>query len=1148
MDRSCCRLLAVVLVMSTVTLVAGAAEIIRFGMKERLGITQLPQVLTFTRELPRGRLASASSAALRTSAGEPVVAQFKALATWDDGSIRRLEIALVAGLEAGQAHEWIVEDGAGAAADETLTLTRQGGEIVLASPLAGVRIPELSQEFETPQPPEQVPPPFMQVRGVGDWYGQAGLQGEVFVKSRQVQVIDDGPIYKRVAVQYTFADSSLYIVEIRLGRDEPLIRIDERFSMNFTEPTGATFVFDLAAGLAPDMAVQPQAFRGAQLAGVGSLWDLRPWHGDLFPVDYRRTAVWTELSPWTAHQSQTLHTAYYNSKPDGDMIGFVLTAPERWRHIAYDVLPGHSWLMVQNPHQFFTFRRLKNVPIVMTDGGRLEARFPLFTGSRQWAILISRDFPRTESVTVGTGANATEKTVNSAPRSWFSREAVRYSRNDINRLKDWVLEWEAAPADRYPVLYAPRDSYESRRIAYNGWYGADKLPPLDDPKVATKLTQLALDISRTTVERMLVNPGPPHHIATPVFQSCNMADMAFAFGELTEDEAALLRARLAFMAYMLSWRGYWSPEDGNAANPNMSSFCYDAVGLVGLLLPNHPESAAWIARCTTQIDREFDHWLSPDGAWIENPHYVMAAMTEHTMLVAALRHNGIRDYYSDPRMSRFLRHYLDLQTPPEPMMNNQRFVVQIGNAYPGETIYEFGMWAKGIKDVDPELAANLMWMFHEHGYGTAEHQKGKKFWRGGAGIHHWFCVPQGLPAYSEMLFYDPEIEPRAPTRGGGAYEGFGVIMEAHAGTGRETKLYFREGQTYSHYDADQGSIVLYGKGAPLVLDHGYGEFHPWLHNRISVNHLYDESLGHVTSHLVGQGGSMALGDIVLDTLSEREYAGVKQWPMAPEPIAGRNTATAWQRRIAMMTDPDPAGANYIAMRDRIRGELPTEWTLWVHGDVQEYTANPLRVTGHAGVDMLLYVLDPDAGQASSAEVEFRGKYNRPSSLIHYARPAGRGLLSILYPILPDQEAPTVAPLPDLAGFTLRLGDRLDWLFMPEDPRHLAVEGFEVDGAFASVSRRADGTHIMLERNTRLTLPELTVHANLPVELHLRATVIDGFVPSTMAAAAIYLQGPIAARAQALTIDGEPASLVTDEAGFRLQLPPGPHSWQLTLRP
>ena len=169
-----------------------------------------------------------------------------------------------------------------------------------------------------------------------------------------------------------------------------------------------------------------------------------------------------------------------------------------------------------------------------------------------------------------------------------------------------MLEWPQDAAVVYPHLDATKAEYEARRGPFNTWYGQELIPSLDDKALLARIRDVVLKTADETVQRMLVNPEPPHHITQGIYLVANLADLVLGTGVLTSEQEASLRAQLAFMAYVLNWRGYWAPEKGYAANPNMSSFTYDGVGLLGMLLLDHPESQTWISACTTRLAR-VDH-------------------------------------------------------------------------------------------------------------------------------------------------------------------------------------------------------------------------------------------------------------------------------------------------------------------------------------------------------------------------------------------------------------------------------------------------------------------------------------------------------------------------------------------------------------
>jgi hypothetical protein len=1132
------------------TTAASAAELGQIQLNEYLGATFAPQALHYRLEIPHGRIKDIARCGLRDTAGQPVLAQFMSMDSWEDGSIRHLEVSFVSGLHPHERKTYTLDDSGPAAHDDgLLQVVTDGDDIVFSSPLVAVKIPSQTVVYPDGTRAHSVPAPIRQVRGKAKWYGRGWLDADMDVKERAMKVIEDGPICKKAAVEYTFANGETYVVEITLNRGEELVRVKEDFSLPFADPSRCEFNFDLAAGLHPDKSVCAQSFPlGPTVKGVGSAWDLEPYMGDMFPIRYDEDAIFGELTPWTVFVNQWVHFACYSSPTGGDMLGIINTAPDKWDHIAYSMLPGESWKLVQNPHAFFTFRRAKNVPVTMGTNKSLVVHFRLHTGHREWAFFVSDAFPRTTEMIEGTGDKAVTKTNHAAPRDFFKQKTRDYCLNNLDRLKDYVLEWPQDAAVVYPHLYATKAEYEARRGPFNTWYGKELIPSLNDKVILARIRDVLLKTADETVQRMLVNPEPPHHITQNIYRAANLADLVLGTGVLTSEQEASLRAQLAFMAYVLNWRGYWAPEKGYAANPNMSSFTYDGVGLLGMLLLDHPESPTWISACTTQLDRELENWASADGAWIESIHYTLAAWNEHAMSIGALKHLGIKDYYRHPKTRKFLKYYLAMQTPPDPEFNRQRGLVQIGNSYMFETVDDLAMWARGMAEVDPVLAANLVWMWKEHGYGNEAEMQGKKFLGYGASHAIWWGQNLGLPPYYEVALKDHTLQPvpLAPSTGE-KYCGFGAVLQSHVPGEKETKLFFREGQTYSHWDMDQGSFVLWAKGAPLCMDHGYGEYHPWFHNKINVNHMWDDTLGDITSYFAGIGGGLIQGDVIIDTLKLREHAGVKAWPMSPEPIQGRSMTTPWTRRVLFLNDEDPDGPNYFVIRDVIRGELPSEWTLWVYGDIASFETTPIVAKGKFGVDLLVYLLDQDKGNVSTGAVELPLD-RRKQTLIHLRRPAGRGVLAVLFPTLSDQPAPQVTVLPDGAGAKVEVPGRTDWIFLPEQRASLTADGIELSGIAGSFSQRGAGRHYMIEHRTRLSAEGLGVACNFPVDLIVSGNTIKGRCNALDAVPVLTLTGPVAQRAKSVTIASDTTkSLTFTEGGVQISLPLGDTTFEILLQ-
>jgi hypothetical protein len=1167
-----CLAFAVIAVLGITTPPTNAAVLAKIEIREHLGFAYAPQPVHVTVALAQGVARDIARCALKDADGHPVLAQFKPLDNWDDGSLRHVRISFLTVLEPYAARNYTLDDSAQAPPDDgALQITRRKDAIVLSSPLVAVEIPALSGSFAAnAAQPVECPPPINRIRGRRSWFGHGRivLDSSFRLQKRSVDIAEDGPILKRAMVTSEFVKGSqmntfvgetcLHAVEVTLCRGEELVRVKESFSFPFTDLAPSEFAFDFYPGLEPDTSVcRPVYSATGPMWDVGSLWDLRPYEGPLFPIRYDRDDMLGVLTPWAVSPQQWSHFACYRERAgaDADLAGIMITAPERWDHIAY-MSPDDSWKLVQNPHAFFTLKQVKDVRISIGRDKSLVAHFPLTTGLREWAFFAGGPFPRTTTREEKIGDQTETRVNRAAPRDFFKAKANHYAFRPLDRIKDWALAWPENPQTTYPRLYYTRAEFDARREKLNLWDPARKVPPLDDPAARQKLKEAVLKLADETVQRMAVNPGPPHHIASSVYAAANLADLLLGSGALTPEERARLRAKLAFMAYMMNWRGYWAPELGYAANPNMTSFCYDAVGLVGLLLADHPESENWIRACTTELDRELANWVSDDGAQIESLGYTRAAWHEHSMLMTALKHAGLRDYFRHPRAQQFFRYYFIVQTPPHPERGYQRTLAIIGNVFGLQAVDEFNVWARGLTDVDFALAGALQWMWKEFGFGTTAEMQGKTLYRSsGADYGYWFGAFLGLPPYKDIALNDPFVQPLAPKESdlllGGRFRGFGAVLNAHFGGRKETKLYLREGAYYSHWDADQGGIVFWGKGAPLVLDHGYGEFHPWFHSRVNVNHMYDDDLGEVTACFAGEGGAWLQGDMSLARLSLKEHAWIKEWPFKPEPLNGRSLRTDWRRRIVFMKDADPDGPNYLVLRDAVRGELPTEWVLWANGAVADLQATPIRAKGKYGVDLLVYLLDPDRGRVNTGRLDLSQappSDPRPQqTLIHLLRPPGCGTLAVLYPALPQEALPQVARLKDGQAVKLAAGARTDWVFVPDSPDVIEADGIRFEGRTGSFSKRKEGLHYMADRQSSLAAEGLTAACTAPFELLVQDNWIQGRTAGDDTAPLLLLSGPVAARMVELTSTGHAKPLVPEQGSIRLVLPAGNTAFTIKLR-
>lgn len=111
------------------------AEPTTITISETAGLRRFGYPVTASLETPRGGLANAEAARLLDAAGQEVPAQFTAMSTWNDGSVRKLDVDFVSNLAPLESQSFRVETDASPrpALSKGLTVTEIAEEIIVSS-------------------------------------------------------------------------------------------------------------------------------------------------------------------------------------------------------------------------------------------------------------------------------------------------------------------------------------------------------------------------------------------------------------------------------------------------------------------------------------------------------------------------------------------------------------------------------------------------------------------------------------------------------------------------------------------------------------------------------------------------------------------------------------------------------------------------------------------------------------------------------------------------------------------------------------------------------------------------------------------------------------------------------------------------------
>ena len=849
----------------------------------------------------------------------------------------------------------------------------------------------------------------------------------------QVRVLANGPVFAEVESEYRLAGDGFWRLRFRVIAGEPVVLVDEAFS----GPAGSMYRFRLGAGWEPD-----HLFWRKEQAGATNA--LRDWSGEnIFLLE-----PWLE---WWRSMCGNWLAAYWEGGPDLLAVG--LREPACW------VEPGKT-------------KWDTRVDVAKTGIG-LE--FQLRGFQRNWMLM---SLPKDDAL----------KPIKDAaplPQQYL----IKHSDVPLDQIKDYVLEWPDAGLDHPRLYVSPAELarfHQHLKVETNLLSRlrrtTPKQSPLDDYVAYTlatgdhdlreKLARFAVAELQGCVDlftRQMQHPTPgslPHQKYDKVVPTLNALDAVLAPGVLPPEDRARVRAQLAYLGYTLAAPAFHSPERGYSANPNMTTSVRCMSGLIACLIPDHPEARTWAQLGFREMANELDTWTGSNGGWLEAPHYATVSLDALVALALALRQTPFTDtdWAHHPKLKAAIRWLACISSPRDARLGGQRHLPEIGNTYTGERTCLPGWIARIWRDKDPAFASQMQWMWQEEG----------SFNKPGIG-----GLYPGLMGYSALMF-DPSIPAEAPAWGSEWFPEAGAVFRAHFPGDHETYLHYIQGRLHQHYDYDEGSFILWGKGQPLCEDFGYyGRAAAADHNRVA--YASDEGLGSE-----GKVSEFVAGERLDYLHGERPN---------------------WHRQVLFIKDRDPLGPNYFVIRDTlgnahaqgVRGLLPSplrpgpDWRVWIATDTipgssapprstinsnnyQPSTINPsapLRVPGRFGVDLVVYFTDTSSGALSTEELSrttgasgFKSPVTTQHSL-HLRLGENATVMAVLYPVTRTQTTPKFTRLANGRAVRIESSYGSDYAFLGLEPFDFQQGDLSFRGQAGAVQLRPDGAHPSLAGKGRM---------------------------------------------------------------------------------
>ena len=647
----------------------------------------------------------------------------------------------------------------------------------------------------------------------------------------------------------------------------------------------------------------------------------------------------------------------------------------------------------------------------------------------------------------------------------------KWGETPLDKVKDWVLDWGDVP-------YGPGRKYEQADIGRG---------------------------TMTYFAEQFLRGGQKWH-ETYIHQhqcwtgECDAWEQyRKAVEAMKEPQLLSARAGAAFTMYKQTDQDYWPSKNWiGPANPNMI-FMGNAATLMGALaIHDHPKAKEWAAVGLKAVKANLFRSTSVDGAWIECPGYDGAGAQPILRAALDLHRTGLGDLLSDGHLLKVCMYHANLVTPPDPRTSdNGRHLPEYGDSW-GYHRDKLGPRPTYWKRLVPILK-------HSH-----PREMGQILWALGEKEGPVPIVP--IDGKSRWV------------------RGFGSVFRHGFDTPHESYLAIHQNSFgYGHYHFDLGSLYFFGKGAPLVTDwpscYSPQIKEAWMHNTVSVARMARFAYR-------GRVKNAALLPRVDYTRSRVYYD--RQFPprdgAVDDGVVGDLPDHCWQRQVLFVKSPDPAKATYLVVRDAVKDERFTEWSLWTLSRKLRLRKRHADVEGLFGVDLTVHFFigpdempstelfgfqelapaldrttvptpddrndgedtepldleedeeEPRERDLNVREVVTKPKYLVQQNVVRMKCPKGGQYGAVIYPRRPKEQVPKIAEGPE-GSVTVSVGDVSETALLYPSVRKVQVGDISFHGRAAVVSRAGPRVELhLLEGQSLKTANGLGIQGDGPVSL------------------------------------------------------------------
>jgi len=945
--------------------------------------------------------------------------------------------------------------------------------------LFGVRLAG-QKRFDSPVEAATVPGPLRGFKGPdGVWRTTSRFVTEAKVLGWKAELLEQGPLWKLYRVRFQFDGDRFYDLDLKMVVDHPYAYVTERNNFRlriaelpcpWSDPSGHMAhgksytrwaVADqlrilMKENFDPDICYTPETFC------YGFAQD---------PMKHDEVKVWTAVRPVFPSVDAAWLGTYSTDEKKNDLIAIVGRDAAHWEYPDSSINPRHLTPGVNAEIHF-----------VDEPGEGAYYRIPVARAVRHWLLAVGDKREWTKLQYPGSRETG---------YPYLAHLRTKVCDLPLDKVKEWHLDWEQKLPGQPRLFFSPDQAEALRKrieahepfkphlpqvkTILTGEGGAKTVGGVG-AHTGGNMVDLLFRVGYSGFVQSISIVRPMRGVAEALDHNARTLDPA---------QVAKTRREMAFLTSVVTDGDYWQyawNRERTSYLPNFGSDLYLAVGLMALVLPDHPNSKQWLQYALGELDKEFTFYISPDGVGEENiANYYLWTWRQLTVLLGALKHNGIFDAAKHPRYQAACRFWIEILTPPQPKLaayaatepikpeERLRRVPPFGDhGFSNNECLEHGGQVGILKDANPQLAGESAWA-----------------WRQACGARpatHMGAIPH-------VLIADPTVAPRVPVLASRRLGGFGAVLRNHFPSDKETFLAIKASRIYSHHHPDEGGIHLFGRGVPIILDALHGrdyyreEWHPIITFADGKTHRRGE---------VAEFWSSPLADFVA--------ADIPVGPFLPGPPEPGMTLGGSRREVLLVKSPTLDVPDYFVLQDFIYGPAASQINLpafcgkpqvGAGGQANRVLLPPIDSPNY-GVATDLVFLAPAKPDVAVSPIT-KGEGGENAWAVSARQPAGKHWAVIIYPRDKGMAPPAVDVLDSANAFRLTSPGKLavDYVVAAAGATSAQADDFRLTGR-VGVARLRDGqVSTFLIDGTEIRCHEIGVFGRGPVSLTQTATGFTG---------------------------------------------------------